>query len=54
MIVKECPDCGYVIEDVVFEVVRYDFGCPRCGKSFDYFVRTDKYVDKTDKSKPAT
>ena len=27
----ECPDCGYVIDAIEKECLKYDFNCPRCG-----------------------
>lgn len=33
----ECPLCGYIISEKEMASVRYDYGCPRCGNSFQEF-----------------
>jgi len=35
-----CPHCDYIIDEVRFQSMRFDYGCPRCGESFTSFVPT--------------
>lgn len=29
----QCPTCDYLISKIEFEMARYDYDCPRCGKT---------------------
>jgi len=31
--VWECPECGYLITNIEYESVRFDYGCPVCHAS---------------------
>ena len=37
--VWDCGECGYRISDIEYQTVRFDFGCPRCKKSFRQFYK---------------
>ena len=34
----KCPLCGYIIMDAEMQMFRFDYGCPRCGLGFGYFI----------------
>jgi rubrerythrin len=34
-----CPVCGYLIDNIVFEQARFDYGCPRCKEPLMHFER---------------
>lgn len=40
----ECPECGYLIDDIKYQSFRYDYACSRCGKTnlSDYIGKDDK------------
>lgn len=33
----ECPECNYIITDVEYQALRFDYGCPRCKNPFRHF-----------------
>ena len=34
----ECLNCGYRMAEVMVNQARFDYGCPRCGRSFEQFT----------------
>ena len=34
----ECLNCGYRMAEVMVNQARFDYGCPRCGCSFEQFT----------------
>ena len=34
----ECLNCGYRMAEVMVNQARFDYGCPRCGHSFEQFT----------------
>jgi len=34
----ECLNCGYRLAEVMVNQARFDYGCPRCGRSFEQFT----------------
>ncbi len=34
----ECLNCGYRLAEVMVNQARFDYGCPRCGCSFEQFT----------------
>lgn len=38
--VWECKNCGHIIEEQIYYSHRFDYGCPKCKKSFyQYYSR---------------
>ena len=40
----ECPSCEYLISNDEFQTFEYNYGCPRCGRSFARFSYCHKPV----------
>ena len=34
----ECLNCGYRMAEATVNQARFDYGCPRCGCSFEQFT----------------
>lgn len=34
----ECRHCGYILPEAAVNQARFDYGCPRCGRSFEQFT----------------
>ena len=34
----ECRHCGYRLPEALVNRARFDYGCPRCGRSFEQFT----------------
>jgi len=34
----ECRHCGYRLPEALVNQARFDYGCPRCGRSFEQFT----------------
>ena len=34
----ECLNCGYRLAEVMVNQARFDYGCPKCGHSFEQFT----------------
>lgn len=34
----ECLNCGYRLPEALVNQARFDYGCPRCGRSFEQFT----------------
>lgn len=30
---RQCPGCGYKIDQALVDMARFDFPCPRCGQN---------------------
>jgi DNA-directed RNA polymerase subunit RPC12/RpoP len=42
-----CSRCGYLMPLIELQLSRMDFGCARCGNSFDNFVFHSRVADKS-------
>jgi DNA-directed RNA polymerase subunit RPC12/RpoP len=42
--------CGYILSYLEVELCRFDFGCPRCKRSFEDLSLRDKVPDSEDEN----
>ena len=42
----ECLNCGYRLAEATMNQARFDYGCPKCGRSFEQFTYRKRRMEK--------